>query len=168
MRGKRVIERKEYIDKIRAAVHARDGRDFFIVARTDALAAVSVEEAIARVTEARAASADASFVEAPISMDQMAEIGKRAPKPIVANMIEKGKTPLLSKAQLEQLGFQLILYPLCGVFAAAQALEEVYQKLYRDQTTAGLNERMMTFDDFNELIGVETRYRLAEKFGVRD
>jgi 2-methylisocitrate lyase-like PEP mutase family enzyme len=168
MRGKKVIERDEYVDKIRAAVHARDGRDFFIVARTDALAAESLDEAIARVTEARAAGADASFVEAPVSMDQLAEIGRRAPRPIVANMIEKGKTPVLSRQQLEQLGFNLIVYPLCGIFAAARALDEVYRRLLRDQTTSGLGERMMSFDEFNELIGVETKYGLAERFGVKD
>jgi methylisocitrate lyase len=168
MRGKKVIDREEYIDKIRAADSARDGRDFIIVSRTDALAAVSLDEAIARMIEARAAGADASFVEAPISLDQMAEIGKRAPKPIVANMIEKGKTPVLSKQQLEQLGFNLIVYPLCGIFAAARALEEIYKKLLRDQSTTGMGDRMMSFDEFNELIGVERKYALGEKFGVRD
>ena len=167
MRGKRVIERQEYIDKIRAAVEARAGRDFFIVARTDALAAVSLEEAIARVTEARAAGADASFVEAPESREQMAEVGKRAPKPIVANMIEHGKTPVLPREQLVEMGFQLILYPLSGIFAAARALERVYQKLLADQTTRGAEEDLMTFASFNDLIGVEEKYRLAERFGVK-
>jgi methylisocitrate lyase len=100
MRGKRVVDRDEYVNKIRAAVDARAGRDFFIVARTDALAAVSLDEAIARVTAAREAGADASFVEAPESLAQMMEVGKRAPRPIVANMIEKGKTPVLSRAEL--------------------------------------------------------------------
>jgi 2,3-dimethylmalate lyase len=167
MRGKRVIEREEYIHKIRAAVEAKAGRDFFIVARTDALAAVSLDEAIARVTEAREAGADASFVEAPESKEQMAEIGKRAPRPIVANMIEHGRTPVLPKEELVKLGFQLILYPLAGIFAAAKALEEVYQKLKRDQTTAGMEGRLMAFKEFNDLIGVEEKYRTAEKFGVK-
>ena len=167
MRGKRVIERDEYIHKIRAAVEAKAGRDFFIVARTDALAAVSLDEAIARVTEAREAGADASFVEAPESKEQMAEIGKRAPRPIVANMIEHGRTPVLPKEELVRLGFQLILYPLAGIFAAAKALEEVYQKLKRDQTTAGMENRLMAFKEFNDLIGVEEKYRLAERFGVK-
>src|SRR6476661_1168259 len=137
MRGKRVIDREEYVDKIRAAVEVRDSAnaDFFIVARTDALAAVSLDEAIARVTLAREAGADASFVEAPTSVAQMAEIGKRSPHPNVANMIEKGKTPLLSRGDLVNLGFQLILYPLSGLFAAARALESIYQKLHEDQTT---------------------------------
>src|SRR5215212_4451757 len=78
MRGKKVIEREEYIHKIKAAVEARGDRAFFIVARTDSLAAVSLDEAIARVTAAREAGADASFVEAPTSIEQMREIGKRS------------------------------------------------------------------------------------------
>src|SRR5687767_2839971 len=167
MRGKRVIEREEYIDKIRAAVEAKAGRDFFIVARTDALAAVSLDEALARVTAAREAGADASFVEAPESLEQMAEIGKRAPRPIVANMIEHGRTPVLPKDRLVALGFQLILYPLAGIFAAARGLQEIYEKLHRDQTTAGAYERLMTFTDFNELIGVDAKYQVAERFGVK-
>src|SRR5882672_6873077 len=150
-----------------SAVEAKAGRDFFIVARTDALAAVSLDEAIARVTEAREAGADASFVEAPESKEQMAEIGKRAPRPIVANMIEHGRTPVLPKEELVRLGFQLILYPLAGIFAAAKALEEVYQKLKRDQTTAGMENRLMAFKEFNDLIGVEEKYRTAERFGVK-
>jgi 2-methylisocitrate lyase-like PEP mutase family enzyme len=168
MRGKRVVDREEYVNKIRAAVEARAGRDFFIVARTDALAAISLEEAIARVTAARDAGADASFVEAPESLAQMAEIGKRAPKPIVANMIEKGRTPVLSRAELSKMGFDLILYPLAGIFAAAQALKEVYDKLKRDETTQGMYDKLMTFEAFNELIGVEEKYKVAERFGVRD
>src|SRR5689334_2923374 len=167
MRGKRVIQRSEYVDKIRAAVEARAGRDFFIVARTDALAAVSLDEAIARVTEAKAAGADASFVEAPESIAQMAEVGRRAPKPIVANMIENGRTPVLSRKQLTEMGFQLILYPLAGIFAAAKALRDVYEKLKRDETTAGMENRLMAFKEFNDLIGVEEKYRTAERFGVK-
>jgi methylisocitrate lyase len=167
MRGKKVIEREEYIDKIRAAVEARAGRDFFIVARTDALAAISLDEAITRVTAAREAGADASFVEAPVSLDQMKEIGKRAPRPIVANMIEKGKTPVLSREQLAEMGFNLIVYPLSGVFAAAKALEDIYSKLLRDQNTSGMEGRMMSFESFNDLIGVEQKYKIAERFGVR-
>jgi len=167
MRGKRVIERDEYIHKVRAAVQAKAGRDFFIVARTDALAAVSLDEAVARVTAAREAGADASFIEAPESIEQMKEIGKRSPHPNVANMIEHGKTPLLSREELARLGFHLILYPLAGIFAAAQGLENIYTKLKRDQTTQGEHEQLMTFKRFNELIGVEEKYQVAEKFGVK-
>jgi 2-methylisocitrate lyase-like PEP mutase family enzyme len=167
MRGKRVIERDESIHKIRAAVEAKAGRDFFIVARTDALAAVSLDEAIARVEAAREAGADASFVEAPESLEQMKEVGRRVPKPMVANMIENGRTPVLSREQLADMGYQLILYPLAGLFAAARGLQEIYQKLHDDQTTQGAYERLMTFTEFNDLIGVEAKYKVAERFGVK-
>lgn len=165
MRGKRVIEREQYIQKIRAAVDARDGRDFFIVARTDAEAAIGLDEAIARVEAARGAGADASFVEAPGSVEQLAEIGRRAPPPNVANMIEGGKTPVLPKQRLAEMGFHLILYPLTGLFAAAEAMRTIYQKLHDDGTTTGEEGRLMRFDQFNDLIGVDQKYALAERYG---
>jgi methylisocitrate lyase len=168
MRGKRVIEREEYLDKIRATVDTRGKADFFIVARTDALAAGGLDEAIARVTAAREAGADASFVEAPNSLDELAQIGRRAPAPVVANMIEKGKTPVLPKDKLVELGFHLILYPLAGLFAAAHGLANIYQKIRADQTTLGAVQQLMAFDEFNALIGVEEKYALAERYGVRD
>jgi methylisocitrate lyase len=167
MRGKRVIEREEYIDKIRAAVDTRGDADFFIVARTDSLAAVSLDEAIARVTAARTAGADASFVEAPNSLAELADIGRRAPPPVVANMIEKGKTPVLPKQKLAELGFHLILYPLAGLFAAAHGLGQIYEKIRRDDTTLGAESQLMAFDEFNDLIGVEAKYKLAEHYGVK-
>jgi 2-methylisocitrate lyase-like PEP mutase family enzyme len=167
MRGKRVIERDEYLDKIRAAVDTRAGADFFIVARTDALAVLGIDEAVMRVTEARALGADASFVEAPNSLDELAEIGRRAPPPVVANMIEKGKTPVLPRQNLADLGFQLILYPLAGLFAAARGLAAIYDKLRRDETTLGSEVNLMAFDEFNALIGVEKNYSLAERYGVK-
>jgi 2-methylisocitrate lyase-like PEP mutase family enzyme len=168
MRGKRVIEREEYLDKIRAAVETRGGADFFIVARTDSLAAIGLDEAITRVTAARALGANASFVEAPNSLAEMAEIGRRAPAPVVANMIEKGKTPVLPKQKLAELGFQLILYPLAGLFAAARGLQAIYKKIHDEQTTLGSESQLMAFDEFNDLIGVEAKYALAEHYGVKD
>lgn len=167
MRGKRVIEREEYLDKIRAAVDIRGDADFFIVARTDSLAVLGLDEAIARVTEARALGANASFVEALNSLEEMGEIGRRAPGRVVANMIEKGKTPVLPKEKLAKLGFHLILYPLAGLFAAARGLATIYEKIKRDDTTLGAESQLMVFDEFNDLIGVESKYELAEKYGVK-
>jgi methylisocitrate lyase len=164
MQGKRVIEREEYVQKIRAAVAARGDRDFFIVARTDALAVAGMDEAVARILAAREAGADASFIEAPSSVEQLAEIGRRVPKPMVANMIEGGKTPVLPREQLAAMGFQLILYPLAGLFAAAKAIRTVYEQVYREGTAGGASQ--MTFAEFNELIGVSEKYALAERFGA--
>lgn len=167
MRGKRVIDRDEYIHKIAAADEARDGRDFFIVARTDALAVLGMDEAVARMKEARSAGADASFIEAPGSKEGLAEIGRRAPGPNVANMIEGGKTPVLSREALKAMGFHLVVYPLTGLYAAARAMEEVYGALLRDQTTQQCSDAIMPFESFNELIGVDAKYALAERFGVQ-
>ncbi len=165
MRNKKVIEREQYLQKIAAAVEARGDADFFIVARTDAEAVLGLDEAIARVEGARALGADASFVEAPGSLEQLKEIGKRVPKPMVANMIEGGKTPVLPKEGLADMGFQLILYPLTGLYAAAASMRDFYQKLSDDGTTLGKESELMQFAEFNDLIGVEEKYRLSEKFG---
>jgi len=164
MRGKRIIDREDYVQKIRAAVDAKAGRDFFIVARTDALAVAGMDEAVARVVAAREAGADASFIEAPTSVDQLAEIGRRAPAPNVANMIEGGKTPVLPTARLAEFGFQLIVYPLAGLFAAAKALEITYRRLRTEMTTLGSGIPMMSFEEFNALIGVPQKYALAERY----
>ncbi len=81
-------------------------------------------------------------------------------------MIEGGKTPVLPRDELTQLGFQLILYPLTGLFAAARSIEQMYQKLRADGTTLGEEHREMSFSEFNELIGVEAKYAQARRFGV--
>lgn len=166
MRGKKVIDRNEYLEKVHAAVDARGNQDFFIVARTDAVAAVSIDEALARVEAARALGADASFVEAPESREQLAEVGRTAPKPIVANMIEHGKTPVMSKDELGAMGFSLLIYPLSGIFAAVHAIEAIYRKLHADQTTLGAEDQLTSFVRFNELIGVEQKYELIERYGA--
>jgi methylisocitrate lyase len=96
-----------------------------------------LDEAIARVEAARAAGAGASFVEAPGSLDEPRAIGRRAPAPNVANMIGGVRTPVLPRDRMADLGCQLILYPLTGLFAAASALEAMYRKLRADGTTLG-------------------------------
>jgi len=166
MRGKRIIERTEYIHKMRAAVQARGDRDFFIVARTDALAVAGLDEAVERVLAARDAGADASFIEAPASREHLQEIGRRSPAPNVANMIEGGRTPVLPRQQLAEMGFQLILYPLTGIFSAARVQQRLFRQLRDEGTTLGSDAELMSFDEFNDLIGVEEKYKLAERFGV--
>ena len=159
LRGKRVVDRAEYLTRIRAAVDARRGRDFFIVARTDAIADGGLEEAVARAEAARAAGADATFIEAPRSADELAAVGRRAPKPTVANMVERGRTPLRSREALAGLGFQLILYPLTGLLAAARALETAYGRLRAAGGTAGWEDRLFAFERFNDLLGADAKAR---------
>lgn len=164
MRGKRLVAREFYFQNIRAAVDAREGHDFFIVARTDALAGLGMDEAIARVEGARAAGADASFVEAPASLADLEEIGRRSPAPNVANMIQGGRTPLLTREELGRLGFHLILHPLAGLFAAAGAMESAFARLRATGSCEPTEPQPMTFPRFNQIIGVEERLTLAARY----
>ena len=129
----------------------------------DAEAVAGLDEAIDRVEAAHALGANACFVEAPGSRDQLAEIGRRTPGPRVANMIEGGKTPLLSREVLGEMGFQLILYPLTGLFGAARAMRDLCARLMADGTSAGVEDQLMDFGSFNELIGVEERLELVRR-----
>lgn len=166
MRGKKVVERAEYLEKIQAAVETRGDHDFFIVARTDAISSVDLDEAVARVESAHALGADATFIEAPRTVEELAEVGRRAPKPTVANMVEHGRTPLQSRDVLAGLGFSLILYPLVGLYAAADGLRSAFDQLQTEGMASGRAEGM-TFAEFNELVGVEEKVAVAERYGSR-
>jgi 2-methylisocitrate lyase-like PEP mutase family enzyme len=163
MQGKRVIPIDEQVRKIRAAVRAGGG-ECFIVARTDARQAVDLDDAVTRALAYREAGADALFIEAPQSLQELREIGHRLPPPLVANMVEGGVTPQLPAAELAALGFQLIVHPLSGLLAAAKSLQEVYATLRRDGDSGAAGERLLSFDAFNELIGLEEKYALDAEF----
>jgi 2,3-dimethylmalate lyase len=161
MRGKRVIETEEHAAKIRAA---RDAGDLFVVARTDARQPLGLDAAIERCLAYKDAGADALFVEAPESVDELERIAEALPPPLVANMIERGVTPQLPGSELERLGFNLIVCPLAGLFAGAKAVLDALTELRDKETTAGVLEQMLTFDDFNELVGLEARYADEAKY----
>jgi methylisocitrate lyase len=158
MRGKRVVATEEHAAKLRAACDARGERDLFIVARTDARQPLGLEAAIERCLAYKEAGADALFVEAPESVEELERIAAALPGPLVANMIERGVTPHLSRGELEELGFNLIVCPLSGLYAAAKAVQDVLTELRERETTAGAVDRMLAFDEFNELVDLEERY----------
>ena len=149
MRGKRVVERGEWL---------------FLVARTDARAAVDLDEAITRGKAARDLGADAIFIEAPESVAELEHIARAIPGPKVANMVEHGKTPLLSPAELHQLGFDLIVTPLAALMASAKALQDVYGLLRTEGTTRAHLDRLLRFDEFNQLVELERHYALDERY----
>src|SRR3990170_2732822 len=150
--GKRVIPAEEQAAKLRAAAGARAGDDLVIIGRTDARQPLGLEEAIRRGRLYRDAGADVVFVEAPRSVDELQEVARAIPDaPLFANMIEGGKTPLLSSAELQQLGYKMVVYPLSALFAAARAVEETYGALYRDQSTAARQDAMVSFSEFEEI-----------------
>lgn len=167
MKGKKVIPADEHVQKLRAAVEARGSGDFFIVARTDAREATGrLADAIGRARAYREAGADALFVEAPQSLDELKEISRQLPPPFVANMLEGGVTPILDREELRDLGFQIAVFPLTGLFAAARAQTEVFEHLRRHGTTRDLMEKLLTFHEMNSLVGLESRRELDKRHGV--
>jgi 2-methylisocitrate lyase-like PEP mutase family enzyme len=164
MRGKQVVDRREWVSKLRAVCARRDTADLFLVARTDARAAHGLDEAIARGLAARDAGADAIFIEAPQSVNELERIGAAIPGPKVANMVEGGATPLLSPAELHALGFDLIVTPVAPLLAAARALQAVYAELRRSGTMRGALETLMPFDELNAVLDLERHYALERRF----
>jgi 2,3-dimethylmalate lyase len=164
MRGKHVVERAEWLSKLRAVLSRRDAYDLFLVARTDARAAVGLDEAIARGQAARDLGADAVFVEAPESTAELERIARAIPGPKVANMVEGGKTPLLTPEELHALGFDLIVTPLAALLAAARAVRDVYAELHRSGTMRQRLEHLLPFEEFNALIDLDRHYALERQF----
>ena len=164
MKGKQVIPLDEQLKKIRAAIEARSDHDFYIVARTDSRQALGLTEAIARGIAFKEAGADAIFVEAPENKGEMKEIASHVPGPLVANMLERGVTPLMDPQELKELGFDLIVWPLAPLYSIAKSLTDVYATLRRDGSTTKILDRLMPFDDFNEIVGLEEKYSQDQKY----
>lgn len=164
MKGKQVIPLEEQLKKLRAATDTKKNRDFFIVARTDARQALGLNDAITRGIAFKQAGADAVFIEAPESKEEMREISRNVPGPLVANMLERGVTPLMRPQELRDLGFDLVVWPLTPVYSVAKSLTEVYRTLRREGTTTDILDRLMPFDEFNRIVGLEEKYQLDQKY----
>ena len=162
MSGKEVIPKDEYSQKLQAALDARKSKDFIIVARTDARAPEGLDAAIERGLQYKKNGADAIFIEAPKSIEEMKKIGRSIKAPLVANMIEGGATPLISSKALHKMGFKLILYPLSVLFANAFASIQILRELRKSSTTARLKKNLVNFDQFNEIVDL-ARFKRMEK-----
>ena len=164
MKGKQVIPLDEQLKKLSAAKEAKGDDDFFIVARTDSRQALGLSEAISRGIAFKSAGADAVFIEAPETKEEMKEIARNVPGPLVANMLERGVTPLMGPQELKDLGFELIVWPLAPLYSVAKSLSEVYTTLRREGSTLSILDRLMPFDEFNEIVGLNEKYALDAKF----
>ena len=153
MDGKQVVEREDWLAKLRAACDHR--QHLHVTARTDARAAVSLNEAIERAKMARDCGVDALFVEAPQSVEEMEAIANAMPDiTLVANMVEKGKTPLLTPSELADLGFRLIVSPLSLLLSAVQAMSTAAQRLAHDGSLRTYLDDVAPFDSFTDLVGL--------------
>ena len=163
---KRLISSLEMVGKIKAALDARVNADTLVIARTDAIAVEGFDAAIERASRYAEAGADALFVEAPNSIDDLGRmtqaLGERCP--LMANMVEGGKTPLKSASELEALGFSLVIFPGGIVRALARTAGAFYETMMRDGTTAAFQPQMYSFDQLNEVIGTPQLIALGKRF----
>jgi 2,3-dimethylmalate lyase len=161
--NRRVIAMADMERKIRVASDSRSSADFLIIARTDARTGLGLEEAIRRGAAYAQAGADVVFIESPETEDEMIEIGRRIDAPLVANIVNGGRTPLLPAARLKAIGYGMAIFPAVGFLATAKALEAAYGDVLANGATT-MPEAMYSFADFNRLIGFEDVWAFERRY----
>jgi len=162
--GKEVIPTGEMLQKIAAARHARRDPDLLLIARTDARAPEGFAAAVARGRAYAAAGADVIFVEAPQTVEELRELPRAIPAPLLVNMVEGGRTPLLDAAELEALGYRLVLFANTALRVAVRAVQDAMRVLQRDGTTGALLERMVAWDERQRLVDLPRYEELDRRF----
>lgn len=152
--GKQVIPAEEMIDKLRAALDARQDSDFVVIARTDARAVEGLDAAIERANRYAEVGADVIFVEAPQTRDELARVAREIPKPQLANMLIGGVTPILSASELDALGFKIVVSPVESLAVTAFAVRQLADAMLSDGRVDGLSEQMWSFAQLKQLLGV--------------
>lgn len=163
MAGKQVIERQDWLMKLRAACDHRT--DLHVTARTDARAAIGLDEALERGRMARDLGVDAVFVEAPESIAELEAIAAALPGvTLVANMVETGRTPLLTPRELADLGFLLIVSPLSLLFTAVRAMQSSLQLLLAEGSLRGHLDRLVEFEEFGRIVGLPEMFEIEQQY----
>jgi carboxyvinyl-carboxyphosphonate phosphorylmutase len=162
--AKQVIDTSEMVGKLKAALDARVDPDFIIIARTDARTVLGLEEAMARAHAFAEAGADVIFVESPLSEEELARIGSSISTPLLANMVETGKTPILPAQRLQELGFSLVIHPGAVGRFVSQQLKVFLARLKAEGSTLSQLEQMADFKTQNEIVGLEQMLALAERY----
>lgn len=164
MKGKSVISKEDYVQKLKAAIDARKSKDFIIVARTDSLAQYGIDEAIERGKEFQKIGADVIFIEAPKTLEEMKKITAEIDAPLLANMIEEGVTPNLPAKDLEKLGFRMVVFPLSALYSSTYAIKNVFLSLQKTGMTKNLKKKMITFKEFNDFVNLPKYNQLEKKY----
>ncbi len=162
--NRRVISSDDMVRKIRVAVDARSSKDFLIVARTDARTEHGLDEALRRAERYGDAGADILFVESPESEEEMHIICQRVNKPLLANMVEGGRTPVKSREVLTQLGYKLAIFPVTAMLAATQAMAGAYATLKTDGSSATLAQPLYPFQELSTLMGFQEVWDFEKKY----
>ena len=166
--GKTLIPVEEMCAKVRAAVDARSDPDFIVIARTDAIAVEGFEAALQRAKAYEAAGADALFVEAPTTMQEVETLPKTFSRPTLYNMAMSGKTPVLPASEIEALGFGVVIYPGLSLSAAIPAIRRALAELRETGGLEASNAEMASFRDFFELMGLEEVQGLESRYAVSE
>ncbi len=155
MLGRRVVPAQDMVAKIKVAVETRSDKNFLIIARTDARTVLGLDEAMRRMELYARAGADLLFIESPESVQEMETIGRAFDLPLVANMVEGGRTPVLSAQELERVGYGLAIFPSAAFLAAGAAFNKVYTTLKEQRSTASLDLPLHDFQEFSKLMGFD-------------
>jgi len=168
--GKQVVPLSEMVERIKGALRARNEEDpdFVIGARTDALAVYGIDEAIKRARKFAELDVDFVFVEAPTDRGQIERIAREVKAPLLLNLVEGGKTPLITLEEAKQLGFKIILYPVSALLATTKAVLEVFRHLRERGTTADILDRLMSFKEFESVVGLDKFLKLADELKVTE
>ncbi len=162
--GRRVIPVADMVRKIQVASDARSSSDFLIIARTDARSALGLDEALRRAEAYARAGADILFVESPETQEEMRQIGRSFELPLLANMVEGGRTPILSHQELESIGYKLAIFPVTALLAATEAMKAVYESFKKTGSSAGLSTPLMPFADLTKLMGFEAIWEFEKRY----
>ena len=160
---RRVVPLQDMVRKVRVASDSRSSSDFLIIARTDARTGKGLDEAIRRGVAYAEAGADIIFVESPESEEELAEISRRIDKPLLANMVNGGRTPMLAAEKLAEIGYSIAIYPAVGFLSAGEALQRAYLDLQKNGTTTAAIP-MFSFAEFNKLIGFEDIWEFERRY----
>jgi 2-methylisocitrate lyase-like PEP mutase family enzyme len=162
--GRRVIPMEDMVRKIRVAADARRSPDFLIIARTDARTTLGLDEALRRAEAYARAGADILFVESPETEEEMRTIGRSFHLPLLANMVEGGRTPVLSRQDLESIGYKLAIFPVTALLAAVQAMKTVYEGLQQHGSSGRTEFPLMPFADLTRLMGFEDVWAFEKRY----
>ena len=163
--GRRVIPMNDMVQKIKVAVDARQSNDFLIIARTDARTSLGLDEAVRRADAYANAGADILFVESPESIDEMTQITKHLKHPLVANMVEKGRTPVLRQQELLDIGYKIAIFPVTALLASVQAMSEVYTTFKAQGSSKNAKTPLYDFTALTHLMGFEDVWSFDQKYG---
>ncbi len=167
MMGRKIIPKEEMVQKIKAACDIREDKDFVIIARTDARTNYGLDEAISRGKAYQDAGADLIFIESPESIEEMQKINSEFSNiPTLANMVEGGRSPNLTIDELEKLGFSIVIFSTGPLYSAAKGVKDYLTELKIKGTTSSRINKMISFKEFNELIGLQDYLDLEKKYQV--